>query len=57
MRVFGRPQLDLGDTLSASDAPEELLNGEGYIRSIQHIFDQRRGFVTDLRVSLKGGGA
>ncbi len=56
LRVFGRPQVELGDSLSASDAPEELLNGEGYVRAIQHIFDDRLGFVTDLRVALNGGG-
>ncbi len=57
LRVFGRPQVDLGDDISVSDVPEDLLNGSGYIRALRHQFNDRLGFVTDLRVALSGGGS
>jgi hypothetical protein len=53
--VLGRPQVDLGDMISTSQAPDDLLNGNGYIRAIRHRFSEQAGFVTDLRVALGGG--
>jgi hypothetical protein len=52
IRVLGSPQLDLGDTIDIGAAPDDLLNGSGYIRALHHQFDDELGFVTDLRVAL-----
>jgi hypothetical protein len=52
IRVLGRPQVDLGDTVEIGAAPDTLINGNGYIRAIHHHFDVETGFVTDLRISL-----
>lgn len=52
IRVLGRPQVDLGDTIEIGAAPDGLLNGSGYIRALHHHFDTESGFVTDVRVSL-----
>lgn len=52
IRVLGRPQVELGDTVDVGAAPDELLNGSGYVRAIRHRFDAEAGFVTDLRVAL-----
>ena len=50
--VLGRPTVDLGDDISTTEVPEELLNGSGYVRAIRHRFGDEMGFVTDLRISL-----
>jgi hypothetical protein len=50
--VFGRPQVDLGDTVEIGGAPDDLINGSGYIRALRHRFDAEIGFVTELRVAL-----
>lgn len=50
IRVLGRPQVDLGDTIQVGGAPEELINASGYIRALQHSLDAERGFVTDVRI-------
>jgi hypothetical protein len=54
IRVLGRPQLDLGDSLTTGDVPDDLLNGDGYIRAIRHHFDSVAGFVTHFQVALSG---
>lgn len=54
--VFGRPGVELGDTVSVSDAPDELVNGSGYVRAVRHRFGFDAGFLTDLRVVLEAGG-
>jgi hypothetical protein len=54
--VLGRPQVDLGDTVSTEAVPEEEINGSGYVRAIRHRFDDGEGFVTQMRVSLESGG-
>jgi phage protein D len=50
IRVLGRPQVDLGDTIQVGAAPEEMLNASGYVRALHHYLDSERGFVTDLRI-------
>jgi len=50
--VLGRNGIDLGDNITLNDAPDELINGTGYIRAIRHRFGDESGFVTDIRVSL-----
>ena len=50
IRVLGRPQVDLGDTIQVGGAPEELINASGYIRALHHFLDAERGFVTDVRI-------
>jgi len=52
IRVLGRPQVDLGDTIQVGSAAEELINGSGYIRALHHHFDAVHGFVTDIRMAL-----
>lgn len=51
VRIPGRAQLDLGDTVSTADIADDLLNGTGYIRAIRHRFDAHGGFITELRIS------
>lgn len=53
IRVMGRPQVDLGDSLTTSDVPDALINGNGYVRAIRHQFGELIGFVTDFRISLE----
>ena len=50
IRVLGRPQVDLGDTIQVGAAPEELINASGYVRALHHFLDPERGFVTDVRI-------
>ncbi len=50
IRVLGRPQVDLGDTIQVGAAPEELINASGYVRALHHCLDAERGFVTDVRI-------
>ena len=50
--VLGRPQVDLGDTIEVSAAPDALINSSGYVRALRHRFDNLMGFVTDLRISV-----
>ena len=52
--VPGRAQVDLGDTISISDLPDELSNGSGYVRAICHRFGEGVGFVTEFRISVSG---
>jgi phage protein D len=52
IRVLGRPQLDLGDTVTVAEVTDDLVNGSGYVRAIRHRFDPDAGFVTDLRVAV-----
>lgn len=51
----GRPQPDLGDSISSSGLPDELINASGYIRAIRHRFNETRGFITDFRISVAAG--
>lgn len=51
----GRPQIELGDQLSVSDLPDDLLNGQGYLRAILHQFDAQAGFLTTLRLAMEEG--
>lgn len=50
--VMGRPQVDLGDTLAVGEAPDGLLNGQGYVRAIRNRFGPDVGYITDFRISL-----
>ena len=50
IRVLGRPQVDLGDTIQVGAAPEELINASGYVRALHHCLDAEHGFVTDVRI-------
>jgi hypothetical protein len=50
--VLGRPQLDLGDSISVGDVPDGLLNGQGYVRAIRHRCSVRHGFLTDVRIGM-----
>jgi phage protein D len=52
LTVLGRPQLDLGDSITASDVPDALINGSGYVRAIRHRFGAESGYLTDMRVSV-----
>jgi len=51
--VLGRPQVDLGDPITTGDVPDEEVNGTGYVRAIRHRFEEREGFVTDMRISME----
>ena len=57
LTVLGRPQVDLGDSLSVSDVPDDLFNGQGYVRFIQHRFGDDWGYLTTFRVALSGEAA
>ncbi|MBN1480109.1 hypothetical protein EH223_19305 [candidate division KSB1 bacterium] len=50
--VLGQAQIDLGDSISSSDVPDDLIDGSGYVRAIRHRFGEGIGFVTDVRISL-----
>jgi hypothetical protein len=50
--VLGRPQLDLGDSISVGDVPDGLLNGNGYVRAIRHRCSVTHGFLTDFRIGM-----
>lgn len=51
VRLPGRAQVDLGDTVSTADLANDLLNGIGYVRGIRHRFNTHAGFITELRIS------
>ena len=53
LSVLGMPALELGDSISTSDAPEARLNASGMIAGLRHRFSAREGFVTDLVVALE----
>jgi hypothetical protein len=52
IRVLGRPQVDLGDTIQIGAAADGLINTSGYIRALHHHFDGEQGFVTDIRIAV-----
>ena len=52
LTVLGRPQVDLGDSITASGLSDELINGKGYVRAIRHRFGEEIGFVTDFRIAV-----
>jgi hypothetical protein len=52
LTVLGRPAVDLGADVSASDAPDALAGGDGYVRAVRHRVGPECGFVTDLRISV-----
>ena len=52
IRLLGRPQIDLGKSVSIGAVPDDLVNGSGYVRAIYHHFDVEHGFVSDLRVAV-----
>jgi hypothetical protein len=52
LTVLGRAKIDLGNDITSSEVPDELVNGTGYIRAIRHRFGDGEGFVTNLRISL-----
>ena len=51
--VLGRPQVDIGHTISVADVPDETVNGSGYVRAIRHRFGDEAGFVTEVRISVE----
>lgn len=51
--VLGRPQVDIGNTISVADVPDEAVNGNGYVRAIRHRFGDEAGFVTEVRISVE----
>jgi hypothetical protein len=53
--VLGRPQLDLGDSITVGDVPDGLMNGDGYVRAIRHRFSVAYGFLTDFRIGMGAG--
>lgn len=52
LTVAGSAALELGDLVIVRNAADDLLNGRGYIRAIQHTFSASVGFVTRLRLAL-----
>lgn len=52
LTVLGMPALDLGDSLSAADAPEAGLNAGGVITGLRHRFSAREGFVSDVVLAV-----
>ncbi len=55
LTVLGMPALELGDSNSASGAPEDGLNASGYIKALRHRFSAAEGFVTELVLSPEAG--
>lgn len=53
LSVLGMPALELGDSLSASGAPEGGLNASGTITALRHRFGASDGFVTDVVLALE----
>ncbi|NET34773.1 MAG: hypothetical protein F6K19_22565 [Cyanothece sp. SIO1E1] len=56
IKILGRPQVELGDTVQASDVADELINGSGYVRALRHRFGSTVGFTTELTFA-RGDGA
>jgi hypothetical protein len=56
LTMLGRGDLDLGDPLQSRDAPDELLNGSGYVRALRHRFGARIGFLSEAVVVAEEGG-
>ena len=50
--VLGRPQLDLGDSITVRDVPDGLVNGDGYVRAVRHRFSIVHGFLTEFRIGM-----
>jgi len=53
LSVLGMPALELGDAMSASDAPEAGLNASGTVTALRHRFGERDGFVTELTLATE----
>jgi hypothetical protein len=51
--VLGRSSLELGDAVQFSAAPEDLINGKGYVRGLRHRYGAAHGFTTTLRISVE----
>ena len=46
LKTLGAPEVHLGDVIEVADFPDEVLNGSYRVRKIQHLFNQREGFVS-----------
>jgi hypothetical protein len=54
LTVLGRPELELGDPVSATGSPDGALDGSGYVRALRHAFSAHGGFITELTVTTGG---
>ncbi|HEY6890326.1 MAG TPA: hypothetical protein VI300_21155 [Solirubrobacter sp.] len=52
LTVGGRPELELGDSITISGHPDPRAGGTGYLRGLRHRFGPDTGFLTDVRVTL-----
>jgi phage protein D len=51
LTVLGNPGVELGDSISVTDVPDQAATGKGYIRAIRHVLSGRRGFLTTITIA------
>jgi phage protein D len=49
MDIVGSPEIMLGDAVTIERFPNKMLNGEYMVRTVQHHFSKRNGFISSLR--------
>lgn len=54
--VMGRPEVDLGETLTTEGLGDGAMNASGYVRAIRHRFGENSGFTTTFRICVGGEG-
>ncbi|HEX6908901.1 MAG TPA: hypothetical protein VF142_00820 [Longimicrobium sp.] len=54
--VPGDPALELGADLQTVDAPDGLLNAQGFVTAIRHRFGAGIGFLTEATLSVEAEG-
>ena len=50
LSVVGDPKIMLGNTVKIQKMPEDSLNGEYQVRSVEHLLSKSAGFTTVLKV-------
>ena len=50
LRVVGDPKIMLGNTVKIQKMPEDSLNGEYQVRTVEHLLSKSAGFTTILKV-------
>jgi phage protein D len=48
LRTFGRPQVQLGDSIRIREVPDERANGDFRVRAVRHRIDKKTGFTTEI---------
>ena len=53
MDIVGNPEILLGDGVRLNKVPNDILNGDYQVRSVEHHFGKKKGFMTTIQCKGK----